>query len=178
MPEQNNSRILPKWLVITVVCVITFVILVAGGLFAYNQLTLANANNSVVSEAITEPDTNKNIEPLVDDSGALDALGGAMGGLFSYIETYSGEDCSYLSLLTSQLSMSTPLDSYRGTYEKIKSNLVLITSVCPYDPSNSDAVYFATETRKDVVKILEERKWLGSSSWGGPLPVPGKQVQG
>lgn len=178
MQEQVNSRVIPKWLVITAISVITLVVLVAGGLFAYNQLTIANSKNVAVTEPSPQGGNETVEDSTADDTGAVDALGFALGSLFKYVETYSAESCSELSYVASQLAMSTPLDSYRGTYEKIITNLGAITSVCPYEPANSDSIYLAGETRKNVAKILNDRKWLGMNNWDKQPPVPGKQAQG
>ena len=110
-----------------------------------------------------------------DDSGALSLLGMAMGGLFGYIEKHDYENCDYISFVASQAGDSTPAPSYQGKYESIATNLDVIGALCLSNLEDQDAINLAVITRREVVAILNDRRYLGSSNWGDPEPVPGAQ---
>lgn len=164
---------LPRWLTISTAVLMVVVVVAGGGLFAYNQFNIARmpVEPTVDSAAVTVPS-----EPTVDDSGATNALGGAVGALFGYVETYSLEDCDYVAFTAGELRLATPLDSYRGTYESIASGMEIVAELCASDPSDKGAIGLAISTREKVAKILNDREWLGMSNWGTPRPVSGKQT--
>ncbi|TPW78427.1 hypothetical protein [Schumannella sp. 10F1B-5-1] len=109
----------------------------------------------------------------VDDSAALSALQIGGGALYGWVETYSSEDCSYVSYMADQLEDATPLDSYRGTYETVITNMKLVGQVCAGDPRNRDAVTVAISTRNLMVSILKEQDEAYSDIGD---PVPGRRA--
>lgn len=108
-----------------------------------------------------------------DDSAAMSALEISTGALFSYVETYSAEDCQFVGAMSQQLQDATPLASYRGKYETIATNMGLVFQICIGDPANVDAVDLALSTRKSLADLLTE---LDSPLGGGSMPVPGNQA--
>lgn len=108
-----------------------------------------------------------------DDSAAISALEISTGALFSYVETYSSEDCQFVGVMGQQLEDATPLASYRGKYETIATNMGLVFQICVNDPANVDAVDLALSTRKSLAELLTE---LDSPLGGGSMPVPGNQA--
>jgi len=106
----------------------------------------------------------------------LGLLGGAIGGLFGYVENHDAENCNYLALLASQADDSTPDPSYQGTYEQIATNLETISLLCSLDLNDRDAITLAKLTRRDCVEILNARRFLGQTIWGGAEPVDGAGI--
>jgi len=104
--------------------------------------------------------------PAVDDAAALDNLGSAIGALYAYAEGQTPDDCSYVAYVAASMLSATPLDSYRGTYESIQQRMANVGALCSLNPHDSLAIGEATSTRNDVVKILNDRAWLGMNNWG------------
>lgn len=113
-------------------------------------------------------------ESDVDDSAARSAIGIAKGALFGYVETNSAEDCSFVAVIGQQVADATPLESYRGTYESIATNMKMIAQICAAgDPANVDGVKLAALTWQSVEDLLREWK---APLMGGSPPVPGNQA--
>jgi hypothetical protein len=107
------------------------------------------------------------VEPAEDVSGALQALGGAIGALAkSSGPAPSADDCSYTAIVVGQLANATPAERWRGTYESITNNMRVIAGLCSADPSSPDAINLAKLTRPNVAQILNDEKYLGQTSWG------------
>jgi hypothetical protein len=111
-----------------------------------------------------------------DDSAALGHLSGAMGALYAYIEIQSMEDCDYVAYVAGGLASSTPLSSYRGTYESVTRSMAQISELCLIDPTNETAVDLAVSTRPDVTAILDDREYLGGNWSSGERPIKGRQM--
>jgi hypothetical protein len=113
-------------------------------------------------------------ESDVDDSAARSAIGIAKGALFRYVETNAAEDCSFVAVIGQQAADATPLESYRGTYESIATNMKTIAQICAAgDPANVDGVNLAALTWQSVEDLL--REWKNPLMGGNP-PVPGNQA--
>lgn len=103
--------------------------------------------------------------PEVDDSSALKDLGLLVGALYGFIESQNRDDCEFIAVVASQMRDSTPWESYRGTFEEIRSNTTLIWHLCSVDLLDEDALNMAIVTRPKVTKVLDARKFLGSTDW-------------
>lgn len=167
---------IPQWVLATTLGAIALVVIVGGGLFAYNQFTIARGSLEPAPASAGTSAPAAAGEDDGDDSGATSALTMLVGALFIYIETGAAEDCEFIAYLTPELAAATPLDSYRGTYEKITAQTRTIVDSCLGDPASADAISLAGITRPLVTEILDERNVLGGNWTAGELPVAGRQA--
>jgi hypothetical protein len=155
---------------------VVLVVLAGGSLFAYNQFVLAQDGAPVAGES-GNPEPVAAVAPEADDTSAIDALVLSIGALFGYAESGSTEDCKYVDYLYPQVAEATPLESYRGTYEKIASQMESIASRCFIDPTDESAIHLAVTTRPLVAGILDDRKAMGMTNWAaGARPEPYSQT--
>lgn len=78
--------------------------------------------------------------PTIDDSAARQSVFTLRGALQFYTTTSAQEDCDYVTLTNDELSHATPLEEYRGSYEKLQQLAALVTGLCTQPESVNAAV--------------------------------------
>lgn len=144
---------LPKWFLITVISIVTLVIVVSGSLFAYNQFQLAQISPSKTSSSIETPQNAEDEIAEVDDSAAINALMMTSGALNQLAINQTQTDCQFLLLAWESMLGATPLDSYRGSYEQVLSNVDTVVSLCLLNPSDPNGTTLAVSTRDLISSI-------------------------
>ena len=86
----------------------------------------------------------------IDDSAARQSVLLIRGALNYFSETGAQEDCDYVSLTNSQLNQATPLEEYRGSYEKVHQLASTVTSLCG-DPLGISTAIIARDLADEIM---------------------------
>jgi hypothetical protein len=86
----------------------------------------------------------------IDDSAARESVLILRGALNYFSETGAQEDCDYVALTNSQLNQATPLEEYRGSYEKLHQIASTVTGLCG-DPLGMSSTIIARDLADEIM---------------------------